>query len=314
MEYIYTITSLATSKVYVGRTCTIATRRASHFANLVRGVHINKQLQQEFNTYGIDNLVFEVVDSCDDGNVVDLEEYWISLYSKDSLLNVVLRGTGGRRLTDEQLKDRAVKCFDALDYGYENSIGLNALARIYKIASGTLIKYRSEWENARGCLYEHPQTKDTKARVEAFISDFEADPDSALANRDNYGISHKSFSKYLPEYGYTLEDVYKTKWRDESIDNARKAYEYKMETRCTVMEALEKCGASVTTFYKYVDEWRANDSRPFNSEEVDKCVLLEMQDGMSMNKACKKWRISSGTVKKFCPEWVQYKKQNRKEQ
>lgn len=154
--------------------------------------------------------------------------------------------------------------------------------------------------------------KDIKHRFEAFITDLKNDPESTVANRDSYGISHKSFSKYLPEYGFTLEDVYMTKWREESIENARLAYEYKIETRCTVSEALRKFNANITTFYKYVDEWRANDNRPFNSEEVAKCVLLDMADGTSMNQACKNWRISKDTVKKYCPEWVKYKHQRTK--
>ena len=307
MEYIYTITSKATSKVYVGRTCNTAARRASHFSYLVRGVHINKKLQEEHDLYGIDNLIFEVVDSCNEEAITDLEEYWISLYDESSLLNATLRGTGGRKLTEEQLKHRATRCFEALSYGYENGVGLNALARIYKIASNTLIKYRSEWEITTGRLYENPQSRETRQRIEMFIDDLKIDYDGTLEKRDSYGVSHQAFAKYLPYYGLSLEDIYKTKWRDVSVQKAKEAYEYKVENRCTVMEALRYTGANVTTFYKYLDEWRANDSRPFNSEEVAKCVILEMQDGMTMNKACKKWRIAKDSVKKYFPEWINYK-------
>lgn len=84
-----------------------------------------------------------------------------------------------------------------------------------------------------------------------------------------------------------------------------------MENRCTVMEALKYAEAGVSTFYKYVDEWRAKDSRAFNSEEVTRCVILEMQDGMPMNKACKKWRISKDSVNKYCTEWINYKQNQR---
>lgn len=187
-------------------------------------------------------------------------------------------------------------------------------AKIYDLELQWFGKYNNDLNILYNCHVKSigGPDKDIRSRMDKFVSDYMADPDAVIANRDSYGIAHKSFAKYLPEYDMTLEDIYQTKWRDVSIEKAKLAYEYKMENRCTVMETLKYAEASVTTFYKYVDEWRANDSRPFNSEEVAKCVVLEMQDGMSMNKACKKWRISKDSVKKYCPEWINYK-QNQKE-
>ena len=310
-NYIYSITNTTNGKLYIGRTKNPDQRRRSHFNKLRQSKHENPKLQNAWNKYGEECFIFSIVDECKKEEVYDLETKWFDRYDRDEdlMYNCHFNSDGGKSLTKSGIQRNIDRMMPIIQDGYETGLGINKLAKKYCVSSEYIVNHIPIWETETGLVYQHPQTKEVIARLDKFAADFKEDEETTLANRDSYGISHKSFTKYLPEYGLTLEDVYKTKWREESIEKARLAYEYKIENRCTVMEAIRHTGANPTTLYKYIDEWRASDDRPFNSEEVSQCVILEMKDGMSMSKACKKWRISKDTVKKYCPEWVNYKNQ-----
>lgn len=64
MNGIYTIRNVVNGRVYVGSTekTTIEERWKQHITNLRGGYHSNKLLQLEWNKYGEDNFVFEVVE------------------------------------------------------------------------------------------------------------------------------------------------------------------------------------------------------------------------------------------------------------
>lgn len=289
-HYIYTITNTENGKLYIGRTGNPTNRKRSHFNKLRKGRHENPKLQNAWDKYGEICFVFDVVDECQEEGIYDLEKSWFAKYGEDEdlLYNCHFNSEGGKSLTPTGIQRNIDRIIPILDEGYLTGKGLNKLAKEHGVSSGYLANHIGEWEQLRGLVYEHPQTRLTKLNMKRFINDYNDNPDLAIANRDSYGISHRSFVKYLPDYGMSLEDIHQTKWKSEAIKRAREAYEYKVTTRCTVSEALRHTGANVTTFYKYVGEWRSKDNRPFNSEEIARCVILEMQDGMTMNKACKK--------------------------
>ena len=60
-EYVYTLTCLKNGKRYVGSTVKPQIRKKQHFNNLKAHRHCNKRLQQDFDKYGIENFVFEII-------------------------------------------------------------------------------------------------------------------------------------------------------------------------------------------------------------------------------------------------------------
>jgi group I intron endonuclease len=56
---------------------------------LKNGKHPNQHLQHAYNLYGVDAFVFEILEECDDGIVIEREQFWIdSLWDSQTLYNV----------------------------------------------------------------------------------------------------------------------------------------------------------------------------------------------------------------------------------
>lgn len=84
---VYKIHCKTSGKFYIGSSVLIRARWASHRHYLRRGSHPNKHLQHSYNKYGEADLVFSVLESCASDLCVAREQFWISSYSMDDLLN-----------------------------------------------------------------------------------------------------------------------------------------------------------------------------------------------------------------------------------
>ena len=78
MVVIYKITCLINNWVYVGVTVNMYQRKHTHKSALKKGNHGNKQLQNDYNKYGENSFVFEIVEECADEIRIDRETFWIN--------------------------------------------------------------------------------------------------------------------------------------------------------------------------------------------------------------------------------------------
>lgn len=103
MVGIYKITNKVNEKVYIGESTNIENRWVSHIRKLVKQTHHSDTLQNDFNTYGIENFKFEVLQIIDD----NLQEIIIM-----SLLYV--------------LENKYIRKYNAINKGYnvQNTLGL----------------------------------------------------------------------------------------------------------------------------------------------------------------------------------------------
>jgi len=62
---IYKIESVTNGKFYIGSAVSILRRSYEHFNTLKRSAHRNPYLQKHYNKYGKDDLMFSVVELCD---------------------------------------------------------------------------------------------------------------------------------------------------------------------------------------------------------------------------------------------------------
>ena len=74
---IYQIRNLVNSKIYVGSAVNLHKRALSHFNALKRNAHANKKLQGAYNKYGLDKLVFEVLEYVEKDTLLEREQYYI---------------------------------------------------------------------------------------------------------------------------------------------------------------------------------------------------------------------------------------------
>lgn len=74
---IYRITCLSNGKHYIGSAQSIKARWASHKNNLKHNKHSNRHLQNAYNKFGAENFEFEVIELCNNDNLIEREQYWI---------------------------------------------------------------------------------------------------------------------------------------------------------------------------------------------------------------------------------------------
>jgi group I intron endonuclease len=74
---VYVITNTVNGKVYVGSATSIYGRCGYHRSYLRRGKHDNRHLQRAWNKYGERSFSFDVLETCEVGNLLSREQCWI---------------------------------------------------------------------------------------------------------------------------------------------------------------------------------------------------------------------------------------------
>lgn len=97
---IYKITNLENGKIYIGQSANIPLRWASHVDQLIGGKHVNKNLLNDFQEYGLHVFSAEIIEKCDSSDKVYLlerERYYIAQYCQSGfkLYNKIEDGSGG---------------------------------------------------------------------------------------------------------------------------------------------------------------------------------------------------------------------------
>lgn len=87
---IYIIKNTIDSRVYIGECKNFYKRYGRHKSNLLNNKHCNIKLQNFVNTYGIDTLIFDILEVVDE-NRIDREIEYIKQYdSINSGFNIIL--------------------------------------------------------------------------------------------------------------------------------------------------------------------------------------------------------------------------------
>lgn len=66
MKGIYKIVCLGNNKIYIGKSVDIESRFKKHLSDLRLNKHHSIYLQNSYNKYGENSLVFDIVEECDD--------------------------------------------------------------------------------------------------------------------------------------------------------------------------------------------------------------------------------------------------------
>lgn len=91
MKGIYKITDKISNKVYIGQSSNLASRFNAHISDFENG----KGLKKHNPELQIENLIFEIIEICENEEVLDeRERYWIKYY--DSFFNGFNRTMGGK--------------------------------------------------------------------------------------------------------------------------------------------------------------------------------------------------------------------------
>lgn len=75
---IYKITNINTDKMYIGSSKDIEYRCINHFSMLKNDAHHSIHLQRSYNKHGIDAFKFEIVEICDEKELINRENYYMN--------------------------------------------------------------------------------------------------------------------------------------------------------------------------------------------------------------------------------------------
>ena len=75
---IYKITNTVNGKCYIGQSNDIHRRFSEHKSLNYRKEYPDKILYKAISKYGIDKFIFEVIEECEETNLNDRENYWMS--------------------------------------------------------------------------------------------------------------------------------------------------------------------------------------------------------------------------------------------
>lgn len=78
MVGIYKITNKINNKVYIGQSKSIFHRFNNHVLALNKGIHENDLLQKDFLEHGCINFIFEIVELCNENELIELESKYIN--------------------------------------------------------------------------------------------------------------------------------------------------------------------------------------------------------------------------------------------
>ena len=80
---IYQITNIVNNKCYIGSSKNIKKRWYEHKRMLRYGKHHSKYLQQSFKKYGEENFVLTILEICDEGELLKLEQKYFDEINRE---------------------------------------------------------------------------------------------------------------------------------------------------------------------------------------------------------------------------------------
>jgi len=80
MGHVYKISNSVDDRVYIGSTVNLNRRWLEHRRDLSNNRHGNAHLQNFVNKYGLNSLIFEILDECDNSNLLTREQYYLDNY------------------------------------------------------------------------------------------------------------------------------------------------------------------------------------------------------------------------------------------
>ena len=98
---IYKIQSkIKPERIYIGSAVNVPQRWRIHKTELRHDKHINKKLQNHANKYGVDDLVFNLITSCDKNDLLALEQFYLDALNPWFNICPIAGNTSGRPVSD----------------------------------------------------------------------------------------------------------------------------------------------------------------------------------------------------------------------
>lgn len=220
---IYTITNKVTGKLYIGESLDIYRRwHDEHIPQLRKNRHYNKELQKDFNNYGEENFIFEILERYSGNDPIStkariliLESYFITQFGKAGISLYNAENTMVEILNGNKIPEAG----NTLVYAMAN-----VLAN-YTIRECEGFSYFEKYKTIRGVLFDYvtPQ-KESQASV------------------------IKEFEKYLNDNGYN-KNYFTYKHPVYYVINCKKIMNEEEIIRDDKIKELEKMAILFSEYY-----------------------------------------------------------------
>lgn len=91
-------------RCYIGSASNFINRWRCHVSNLKRNKHHSRKLQNHFNKYGIEDLLFSIIEECPINELIIKEQYFIDSYNPYFNICLIAGRTAGVKRTEETCK------------------------------------------------------------------------------------------------------------------------------------------------------------------------------------------------------------------
>ena len=98
---VYCIINIKNHKRYIGSSKNIKYRLQSHRSNLRHNNHENQYLQNAWNKYGEDNFDFYIIEKCEESQLLDKEQNYISNIKPEYNLNPITQNPHVLKILEE---------------------------------------------------------------------------------------------------------------------------------------------------------------------------------------------------------------------
>lgn len=111
---IYSIRTSVNNRIYVGSSINLWKRYKQHKNDLKTSIHHNVKLQRHVHKFGIDSLLFEIIEFCDKEILIEREQYWIDYHKAYDILtgfniNLKAESSIGVKRSDEYKKNVSIR-------------------------------------------------------------------------------------------------------------------------------------------------------------------------------------------------------------
>jgi len=218
---IYQIQSISKKKRYIGSACHLKYRKQGHLYDLRKQEHDNMYLQKHYNKYGVNDLMFSIIEFCSKENLIKREQYWINKLNPEFNLSK----TAGSNLGTRHSKKSKINHANAMHRRIKNETKEEYELRCQKCRE---IKLRSLKQNPEQKLKiseslkkyykEHPEYREFQKKYRKGMS-------SGIKN---------------PMYGKTVYDVWKERYGEEEAKRKKVEHNQKLSKTMKIVRVLKK--------------------------------------------------------------------------
>lgn len=125
-------------KCYIGSSINLHKRQVEHYWRLKKGIHINKHLQNAYNKYGAEKLVYSILEVTENvGEVVTIEQKYIDKLNPEYNIRLIAESNYGFRHTEESKQKMRGRQTNATSFKTGHKSSEETIAKIREATTGS---------------------------------------------------------------------------------------------------------------------------------------------------------------------------------